>query len=175
MWKLLVLPVFAVAFFLAAYFFFYQGGYSPPDAPDIAFEEIATIPSAAADFTDQPIFSGDAVGAATRGILLVDTAHRNAFNRREIVTLLSRVSDRGYAIEFMSEAGALQMKENLRQADAFMVISPIEPYLREEADQVVDFVERGGKLLLIADPGRPNQLNSLSERLGISFQPRLSL
>ena len=171
MWKLLVLPVFAVAFFLAAYFFFYQGGYSPPDAPDIAFEEIATIPSAAADFTDQPIFSGDAVGAATRGILLVDTAHRNAFNRREIVTLLSRVSDRGYAIEFMSEAGALQMKENLRQADAFMVISPIEPYLREEADQVVDFVERGGKLLLIADPGRPNQLNSLSERLGISFQP----
>ena len=171
MWKLLVLPGFAVAFFVVAYLFFYQGGYAPPDAPDIAFEEIVTIPVVAADFSDQPVFSGNPVGAARRGTLLVDDAHRNAFNPAEITTLLARVSDRGYAVEFITEAGTTKMENQLRQADAFLVISPIEPYLREEADLVVDFVERGGKLLLLADPGRSNQLNSLSERLGISFQP----
>ena len=171
MWKLLLLPACAVAFFLAAYFFFYQGGYTPPDAPDIAFAELTTIPARPVDFTDQPVFSGNPIGATARGILLVDTAHRNAFTRQEIVTLLSRVSDRGYAVEFMDDAGPTQMEAKLRQADAFMVISPLESYQRDEADLVVDFVAQGGKLLLIADPGRPNQLNGLSERVGISFQP----
>ena len=112
MWKLLVLPGFAVAFFVVAYLFFYEGGYSPPDAPDIAFEEIVTIPSAAADFTDQPVFSGNPVGAARRGALLVDDAHRNAFNPAEITTLLARVSDRGYAVEFITEAGTTKWRTN---------------------------------------------------------------
>ncbi len=170
-WKLLLLPVCAVAFFLVAYLFFYQGSYTPPDAPEIAFEEIVTVPSIAADFTDRPIFSGNPLDATARGTLLIDVGHSNAFNRAEIVTLLSRVSDRGYAVEFMTEDETPEMRRKLRQADAFVVISPMEPYSREEADLVVDFVARGGKALLVADPGRPNQLNSLSERLGISFRP----
>lgn len=171
MWKLLLLPGFAVAFFLAAYFFFYQGSYTPPDAPDIAFAELQSVPEAPVGFTDQPVFSGNPIGATARGILLVDTSHRNAFDRQEIVTLLSRVSDRGYAVEFIANPELAEMEAKLRQADAFMVISPVEPYRRAEVELVVDFVGRGGKVLLIADPGRPNQLNGLAERLGISFQP----
>ena len=174
-WKLLIFPIFAIAFFLAmflsAYQFFYRGGYTPPVAPEIYFEEIVVDPALPEDFTDRPIFSANPVGASGRGVLLVDSGHRNAFHPDEIAALASRASDRGYAVEFLDDSGPAALAEGLRNADAFVVISPIATYGRQEGDLVVDFVERGGRLLLIADPGRPHQLNALSERLGVSFQP----
>ncbi len=52
------------------------------------------------------------------------------------------------------------------------VILPNAPFSREEANLVEQFVLRkGGKLLLIADPTRRNEINSLAERFGIAFQP----
>ena len=174
-WKLLIFPVFAIAFFLAmflsAYQFFYRGGYTPPESPEIYFAEIVNNPAVPEDFTDQPVFAANPVGATNRGALLVDVGHRNAFHPDEIATLIDRMSDRGYAVQFLLEPGALALAEGLRGADAFAVISPIESYDREEANLVVDFVERGGNLLLVADPGRPQRINSLSEMLGVSFQP----
>ena len=175
MWKLLIFPVCAVAFFLvtflSSYQFFYRGGYSAPEAPEIYFEEIMVVPAPAENFTDQPVFSANPVGATNRGTLLVDTGHRNAFASGEISTLLNRVAARGYDVEFLDEPGQVSLAEGLRNADAFVVISPINPYESGEGQLVVDFVEQGGKLLLLADPGRPNQLNSLSEKLGVAFQP----
>lgn len=175
MWKILLLPGFAVAFFLVTFFssyqFFYRGGYTPPVAPEIYFEELIVSPAIPEHFADQPVFSANPVGASNRGTLLVDAGHRNAFNPAEITALANRVTSRGYAVEFLDEAGPAALSEGLRHADAFAVVSPINAYARQESDQVVDFVERGGKLLLVADPGRPNQLNSLAERVGVYFQP----
>ena len=175
MWKLLIFPVCAIAFFLvtflSSYQFFYRGGYSPPEAPEIYFEEILAIPAAAEDFNDQPVFTANPVGSTNRGTLLVDTGHRNAFASGEIATLLSRVNGRGYDVEFVTEPGAAALAQGLRNADAFVVISPIVPYEPGEGDLVMEFVEQGGKVLLSADPGRPNNINSLSEKLGVAFQP----
>ena len=127
MWKLLIFPVCAVIFFLvtflSSYQFFYRGGYSAPEAPEIYFEEIQAIPAAAQDYTDQPVFSANPVGSTNRGTLLVDTGHRNAFASGEIATLLSRVSGRGYDIEFVTEPGAAALANGLRNADALVVIS----------------------------------------------------
>ena len=180
--KLLLIPGFAVAFLVVAYLFFnqggYQGGYDAPDSPDIAFEEVVYYPAAALDFTDRPIFSTNVTAATARGTLLVDSGHRNSYNREEITTLLSRVANRGYAVEFIpqpqsSQSSGLEatLEEQLRQADSFMVISPQLPYTGAEADLVADFVSQGGKLLLVADPGRRHRLNSLAEPLGVTFQP----
>lgn len=175
MWKLLIFPAFAVAFFLVTFFssyqFFYRGGYTPPVAPEIYFEEIVVEAAPAEDFSDQPVFSANPIGAGNRGTLLVDTGHRNAFLAGEIATLLSRVTDRGYDVEFVTEPGAEALAPGLRNADALVVISPTLPYAPEEGQLVLDFVEQGGKVLLLADPGRPHVLNSLSERLGVAFQP----
>ena len=63
------------------------------------------------------------------------------------------------------------LEEKLRQADSLAIIVPSEAYIRQEADIVEEFVDKGGKLLLIADPTRPHNLNSLAERFGINFQP----
>ena len=51
------------------------------------------------------------------------------------------------------------------------VVLPDEPYTREEVDLVERFVDKGGRLLLVADPTRFHQIDSLAERFGITFQP----
>ena len=56
------------------------------------------------------------------------------------------------------------LDEKLRQADSLAIIVPSEAYIMQEADIVERFVDKGGKLLLIADPTRPHNLNSLAER-----------
>lgn len=165
---LLLFPACAVVFFGAAYFFFYPGGgYSPPAAPEIAFTEAVSRPADTAAFADRPVFA--AATAGERGILLVDTAHRNAFFQEELAALLARVAGRGYAVEFLEQGEVLG--EELRAAAALLVILPREPYSGAEANLVADFAERGGRVALIADPGRPHNINSLAEPLGVSFRP----
>ena len=118
-------------------------------------------------------------------MLLVDGAHFNDFTKEEIGTLLSRVADRGYSIEFIGETSRFSgrflpmslgerlfnLDENLRRADSFVVALPEEAYTSEEVDIVERFVKKGGKLLLIGDPTRDHQINTLAKRFDISFQP----
>ena len=175
-WRPLLLLLVALAFFLGAYFFHYRGSYDPPTTVEIPFESIGMPSSSFSSFTEVP--------TVQRGMLLVDGAHRNNFTKGEISALLSRVTDRGYDIEFIGEPSQFRgfrffslrerlplMDEKLRQADSFAVILPQEPYVGEEADIVEKYVRKGGKLLLIADPTRGVEINSLSERFGIAFQP----
>ena len=153
---------------------FYRGGYSPPQSPNVPFEQLTRTTSATgpADFVDVP-------GVQIRpGTLLVDSIHRNAFDPEEIVTLLSRVGSRGYDVEFIGEFTRLDederiplLEEKLRQADSFLVISPRTPYSTAEIALVQRFIDQGGKVLLIADPTRPHDINSLSGHLGLEFQP----
>ena len=56
-------------------------------------------------------------------------------------------------------------------ADSFVVMLPEAAYPAREAAIVERFVEKGGKLLLIADPDRPHRANSLAESFGLKFQP----
>ena len=110
-------------------------------------------------------------------MLLVDGSHRNDFTREEITILVSRVADRGYSIEFVGAPTALgslrgrEMEERLRQADSFAVINPKGSFINAEVDIVERFVGKGGKLLLLADPTREHEINSLAKRFGIAFQP----
>ena len=99
--------------------------------------------------------------------MLVDTLHDNAFREAEIITLSSRVANRGYDVEFVGS----DLEEKLRRADSFLVILPRAAYSEAEAALVERFVGKGGKLLLVSDPTRPQQINSLAERFGLNFQP----
>jgi hypothetical protein len=110
--------------------------------------------------------------------VLVDAAHRNAFNRAELGTLLSRVANRGYDVEFVGEFTLMEdddrlplLEERLRHADSFLIILPREAYLDADIALLQGFVARGGKLLLIADPTRPHEINTVGEPFGLDFQP----
>ena len=172
---LLLVPVVALAFFLGAYFFFYRGGYDAPPTVSVPYKNVLPPVSSHIIFTEIP--------EQHPGLLLVDGGHRNDFSRAEVSSLLNRVAARGHDIQFIGEESSFGgfrgldegtrfslLHEKLRQADSLAVIVPDDPYTTEEANLVEQFVEKGGRLLMIADPTRDHQINSLSERFGMTFQ-----
>ena len=161
----LILPAAALAFFVGAYFYFYQGSYDPPPSEQLRTQHITPPESS---FTNL-----ETISQVQQGTLLVDMGHSNGFSRDEISSFLNEISRRGYSLEFLvvSESGK-SLAEQLRLADSFLVIQPSRPFSNEEAALVQQFVEeKGGKLLLIADPTRNHRMNSLSKEFGITFRP----
>ena len=171
-WPLLLFPLIALAMFLGAYFYFYRGGYDPPPTTSIPFDDIVAPESSFSTFTEVPRLG--------KGTLVVDTAHLNAFTQSEIGALFSRVADRGYDIEFVGQAGPLSLTQRvfeldrkLRKADSFVVILPNDSYTPQEVAIVRGYVQKGGKLLLMADPTRSHQTNQPVGELRNIFPARL--
>jgi hypothetical protein len=167
----------AVAFaavFVVGYFYLYQGAAYNPSEPELfPFEQLTqTTP-----LSDPAGFVDVAKTPTTRGMLVVDMAHRNAFFEEELTTLVSRVADRGYVVEFMDapEKGgptpAAALGAQLDRANGLLIVNPIQPYTGAEVSEVQRFLERGGRVLLVADPGRPHLINSIGGPLGLEFQP----
>ena len=176
---LALLPLSAAIAFGIALLFFYRGGYEPPPPVDLPVEEISAPKLGPQTFVDS------AVPQVKRGLLLVDFMHGNAFSKSEIITLSARVSSRGYEVEFAEPGfdqefspggapktgGSGSLEEKLRRADSFLVALPQVPYSEEEAALVEGFVRKGGKLLLVSDPTRSSQVNTLAARFGLEFRP----
>ena len=174
-----LLPVSAAIAFGIAFLFFYRGSYDSPPQVDLPVDELIAPQLAPGSFVDSP------VPQVKRGLLLVDLMHSNAFAKNEIITLSARVAGRGYEVEFAELAGVEDvygggsrgngsldsLEEKLRRADSFLVILPQVPYSEGEAALVESFVRKGGKLLLVSDPTRPNQINTLASRFGLEFRP----
>ena len=173
---LVLLPLFAAAAFGGVFFYFYQGSYDAPPSSDIPFHEIQAHNAASGKVADSP---GD---QERQGLLLVDAQHANFFEERHLISLSSKVADRGFDVEFVGDFSPIvdpsqigqrlqQLAAKLRQADSFAVILPQMPFSDSEAALVERFVSKGGKLLLVSDPSGPQQINSLAERFGLDFQP----
>ena len=167
-----LIPVFALGFFIGAVLFFYRGGYEPPPQVQIPFDQILRAPASPGSFVDRPS------GQARDGVLLVDAAHRNSFQPAEVISLLNRIGPRGFEIKYLGDfssgdasSRASQLEEGLRGADAFLVILPRDSYSTEEAGLVEKFAGKGGEVLLIGDPTRRHNINSLAGRFGLDFQP----
>ncbi len=160
---LALLPAFAVVAFGTAFFLFYRGGYDPPPQVEIPYEQINAPRLSPGAFVDS------AAAQVKRGLLLVDAAHANAFQENEIFALSSRVARRGYDVEFL-DSGRL-LEERLRRADSLLVILPRLAYSEAETALVERFVRKGGKLVLIGDPGRRHQINTLAAQFGVEFRP----
>ena len=172
MWKIVLAPVAFAIFVLGTVIAFYEGpSYEAPPAPDIAFEQIATVPEASVDHTDQPVFTASPVGDGLRGKLLIDGAHRNNFHPLELSPLLAKVAARGYSFSYTDASADVPLGDALSQVDSFVIVLPTAQYTESEIAAVVEFVEGGGKLLFIDDPGRFSQPNSVAEPVGISFDP----
>ena len=169
---LALLPIFAVATFAAGHFFFYRGSYDPPPSVNIPFEQI-TSPAVA------PVAAtASSVTQAQEGLVLVDDLHLNSFTESEISTLTSMVANRGYDVEVIDISSTVEgqtrlqmLEQRLRRATSFAVMLPRASYSEEEIDLVQRFVDKGGKLLLVSDPTRPNRINTLAKRFGVEFQP----
>ena len=175
-WRLFAFLLFALVFFLGALFYYYRHGYDAPATVDVPYDQIAPPSSSFGLLSEVP--------AIRSGLLLIEGLHRNNFSAEELSALVSRVAARGYDVEILGETTgrgrfAFQepedrlslLEERLRKAGSLVVVGARDSYTGAEAGLVARFVEKGGRLLLVADPTRANDMNSLSKRFGISFQP----
>ncbi len=161
-WLWLLLPASAAAYLVAAGLLHYGDSYEPPDRPTAAVGEI-TLPAHPNRLSTSPT-------RGRQGILLVDKSHRNAFDKEELNSLFSRVAGRGFGVEYLEMNSAETLESALRRASALAVAVPTSFFTGEEVAAVARFVERGGRLLLIGDPGRPSRINTVSDRFGVQFQ-----
>ncbi|MDE2837179.1 MAG: DUF4350 domain-containing protein [Chloroflexota bacterium] len=169
---LALLPAFAAVAFGVAFLLFYRGGYDPPPDVEISYEEITWPQLPAGAVVDSPATQ------VKRGLVLVDTMHNNSFSEAEFFALNSRIASRGYEVEFVGaftpqfeELRHQLLEEKLRRADSLVVILPQLSYSEAEATLVERFVQKGGRLLLVSDPARPQQTNTLATRFGVEFRP----
>lgn len=167
-----LLIVFAGLAFGGGYLIFHQTSYDPPAKPEAAFPD-TTVHGLPANPARKHL-----AAVSPGALMVVDAAHRNSYRQSEISALLSRIASRSAVVEYIGDFRTTEaaervslLEESLRRADALLVILPRDAYTAAEADLVEKFVRKGGKLLLISDPTRIHQMNSLAERFGVNFQP----
>ncbi|MDI6815325.1 MAG: hypothetical protein QMC90_04520 [Dehalococcoidales bacterium] len=141
--------------------FYYSWFYFAPPSEMPSYEHIVIPQAPSTEFSD--------VYKKGEGTILIDLAHYNNFDVEELNVLTLRLISRGLTIEFLSPGDNL--KRELSQADAFIIVCPQRKFTEEEGENIDEFVNNGGKLLLIADPTRPSQINSLSLDFGLIFEP----
>jgi len=184
--------------------FFYSGFYSAPPSEMPSYGLVVVPPAPTTEFSD--------VYEEGEGIILIDLAHDNAFDKEELNVLILRLVSRGLTIKFFragddpkeellgekeeeeeeeleeepaqegeeptTEEESLEeptkaenLEEELTIPDAFVVICPQIEFSKEERETADEFLNNGGKLLLIADPTRYGEMNSLSIKFGLIFEP----
>ena len=173
---IVLLPLCALIAFLVAYFVFYRGGYDAPPPVELSLEQLDATSLAPHVSVEPP------PSRLSQGLLLVDAQHGNSFTEGELAGFASRVANRGFDVEILGDFTPTldpsqvqpryqQLAEKLRRADSFAVILPRLPFNESEAALVEQFIQKGGKLLLISDPGRPQSIDGLAKRFGVDFQP----
>ncbi len=179
--RIAIILVGIIVVVLGRGFFYYSGFYSPPPSEIPSYEHIAIPPAASTEFSD--------VYVEGEGIILIDLSHDNDFDIEELNVLTWRLVSRGLTIEFFSPGDDLKkellgkeaeedesekeadLEEELPVADAYIIVCPLAEFSKEERATLDEFVKNGGKLLLIADPTRSSQINSISIRFGLIFEP----
>ncbi len=123
---------------------FYRGLPAARDVPAPQLGGVTVPTPAAGAYVDEP--------SAGRGLVLLDRAHANLFSPGETSVLAARLAARGMTVRDLGAGDDLE--EALRPAAALVVIAPGHAFSPEEIAAVRDWVQRGGRLLLVADPTR---------------------
>jgi hypothetical protein len=146
--RLAIALLFFVLPFMMRGFWFYRGIYFPASretSPD--FSEFTVIQPA---LSTLPAYAGSGNSEGKR--ILFDQAHNNQYSLAEIESLRGLLLNQG--AEILELRPKEDLSEKLKKADAFIIITPTDFYTEPELKAIEDFVGRGGRLLVIADPTR---------------------
>lgn len=175
--RVAIVLILVLIILLGKTFYYYRGFYSPPPGEMPTYEQIFIPPVPSTDFSDSP--------TQVEGTVLIDLAHDNTFDLEELNVLSLRLVSRGLTLDFLTAEDELEeelldegeelqeegLAEKLAAVDSFIVVCPQEEFSKDERETVEEFVNNGGKLLLIADPTRRGKINSLSLGFGLIFEP----
>jgi hypothetical protein len=133
---------------------------------------------------EQPLLSTPKVDTIStvdsKSIILFDQAHNNKYTFGELELLRKDLIWQGAEILALETKNSLG--DMLTKADTFVIIAPTDPFSTDDIEKVESFVERGGRLLVIADPTRSYSeydtereksvllTNKILEPFGLSFR-----
>ncbi|HRV96688.1 MAG TPA: hypothetical protein P5526_31330, partial [Anaerolineae bacterium] len=143
-----------------------SGSYTPPERELLPHNlEAAAVP-ARQEVVDNPEVS--------RGVVVVDYGHDNALYIEELNVLLSKMVSRGFSYEVVTpaEAEKVSLIDRLSYAKALVLPLPRVDYTPEEITAIEQYVDKGGRVLIIGDPTRTivvESLNSIAGSFGIIY------
>jgi hypothetical protein len=187
--RIAIVIIVSLIVIIGRWFFYYSSFYEAPIIEEPRYEQIVTPLEPSTDFVDSYEVS--------EGTVLIDLAHQNGFIMEELDVLILRIISRGLSIELFhaeedlrkqllgKENETSETEKDLSEEDgninedlekkplpiAFLVVCPREDFSRDEREAINQFVEKGGKLVLIADPTRTSKINSISYDFGLIFEP----
>jgi len=127
---------------------FYQGFYHRTEEVQIPHYESLTVP--VPDIKNAAVEGVQPVEGTP--VVVFDIYHSNYFNLSEIDSLTGYLEEAGARIEVYD--GMLMLSDHLRYASALVIIAPTLIFSADEMEAVDEFVHKGGRLLVIADPTR---------------------
>ena len=86
----------------------------------------------------------------------------------DLSTWAGELAKRGFKTRSLSLAEQSRIPDN---TSVFVIAGPRTRLLPGEVKEIQAFIERGGSMLWLADPGSQHGLEALAEALGIEFQP----
>jgi hypothetical protein len=92
------------------------------------------------------------IAIRTGKVVIMDFLHSNQIAPSDMSTFVSALTKRGTRVEISN--GDLPLATQLKYASAYLVFSPSTPFSAEEVNLVRNFVTRGGRLMVFADPTR---------------------
>ena len=158
---LFLLPV------LARTLWYYQGIYTPSknlQTPDFLSLEISN-PELSTPFVSEVLDTNKT------NTIVFDLAHANQYQISEIEVLVDDIKKQGAEIVTLDEGEDLNTL--LKGASAFVSIAPTMNFTENEIQQIQVFVERGGHLLVIADPTRSSSEYAISRAESVQVVNKL--
>lgn len=160
--KLVLFLGIVILFLVSQTLFYYKGIYVPPDTDTYKLEELAIPHTQVGEFSD--VFEVRKEGCTA----LFDVSHDNDFSVDELSVLYQRIISRNCTVKYLRDSEKLN--ESLEKASSFVVVSPKTFFSDEELLHVEEFLNGKGALLLVGDPGRGGDINSISLEFGIAFE-----
>ncbi len=143
--------------------YFYSGYYSPPATAVPAYGDIIVPPAPATEFPEEVV-------PAKEMAVLIDLTRNNDFALEELNVLMLQLISRGVTINLLDMEDELET-ELSSDVGAFVIVSPMREFSKQEKESLHEFLDNGGRLLLIADPIRRDSINKLSLEFGLIFEP----
>lgn len=125
---------------------FYRG--LPPERGEIATPDYASFTRPQVAVSTPDVEDIQALG----GRVLLDAFHGNQFMPADVEALTSAIQARGGKVDTILDP--ISMESQLKQASAFISISPSFYYSQYEVQTLKNFAERGGRILVFTDATR---------------------
>ena len=174
-------------------FFYYSGFYSPPPTEIPSYEQIIAPAAPSTEFSDvyekgegiilidlshDNDFDIEELNVLTSRLisrgLTIEFLTEESELKKELLGEEEELEEEPLGEEGEEEEEPAGEEEELEEepliADVFIIVCPQEEFSKEAKETVDEFVNNGGKLLLVADPTRSDEMNRISLKFGLVFE-----